>query len=611
MKGAQSEPEPDWAFLSSGRLMALVGPDLTVGWLCVPEPDGTPVLAAFLDPVRGGRLTTAVEGCVPSGRAYVGGLVLATTLAGEGVAVEVTDWMPWGGLALIREVRVRARPEVRWVTVDHAVVPTRLEGVHGRRDREGWVVSSPTGVLVVAGPARTRVRVGPTGEGHVRLIVAVGANLAQARAHARAARGVTRTAELARWERWHHPNPPVPRRWRGGFRRSEAVLRGLTHPAGGILAAATASFPATPGGADNWDYRFTWVRDGTLSALALDLSGHRQEALAFYRLAVTWIGPDGHIPRPLFRGNGQPPPPEAILPLAGPGGEVPVRVGNEAGFQLQIDSEGTLILGLRAHVLHWRDRDLHREFWGPVRAMADWLALHGEDPESGVWEFREYTAHWAYGQAVTIAGLAAAARWALSLGERAAAARWRAAAHRARERVDRFWSEERGAFVASDHEAAGLDISVLALGLLGVVAPDDPRYRATLRRVGLSEAEGGLVRAGGVLRYEGAAMPFTLATFLLGMARVGIGERAGLRVLERALRSATPLGLIAEHHDPCTGRQWGNRPQGFSHAMGMLAALMVGGGPGTSSRRWRDHAATVADAGRRRGVAGRVGDEVR
>jgi len=560
------------ALLGNGHTAALVEPDLSLSWLCIPRFDSQPLFAAALDPRRGGslRLQVEVDGRpVPLAlvhQEYVDrSAVLRTELAGDGIRLVSTDFMPWGKHGLVRRIRVDAPG--RRVCLRLTADPVR--SVHLPVSREEGLLRTADGTLLIRGEG-----LDPVGE-EARVYLAWGGTTDAALAALREVQTASAEAELAHWADWiaaaRRPLS-VPPAWAEAYWRSLVVLRLLTYePTGAPVAAATASLPAIPGGDHQWDYRYLWLRDGYYTAMAFDAAGLHREARRFYDFCFTLQGPDGHWQQPLYTVDGQTPHEHLIDDLAGPGGEVPVRLGNAASGQLQLDNEGSILHGLWFHYRCSGDKDALLRHWEGVRRAAEWTLANWQRRESGIWEIREYTGHWVHGKAMCYATLTSAARIARTLGYAEEAGRWAEAARRiAAVTVERGWDRERQAYVrhwgAEPPTVAPMDISVLALVFYGLLSPHDPRIRSTVEHMYRPADDGGLLLYGGVCRWENAAVPFYLPTFWLARYHLMAGEMDRCdQWVEACLKAATSLRLMAEHFDGRDGTQWGNFPQAFSH----------------------------------------------
>ncbi|MEW5761749.1 MAG: glycoside hydrolase family 15 protein [Bacillota bacterium] len=568
-----------YAIVGNGETVALIHPQGSVAWLCIPRFDSFPVFAGALDPRRGGGLRLHFsETLTPHGQRYRGRTnVLETQLVGSGITVHITDFMPWRQRCLVRLIAVKnTTGEGRTLSlrVEPEPVQTAAHRFHAVPHSCGRRVSGSAGHLLVGGPAfdsgslEARCRLEPEEERTLRLVVAYGTSVAEAEESLAVGLAVSAEECALFWQNWLRRAYPVDLGapdLEEAYYRSLLVLKLLTYEKNGaIIAAPTSSFPATPGGSDNWDYRYCWLRDGYFTALAFDKAGFHHEAHRFYDFAYSLQGENGNWRQPLYTLDGRYPCEMVVTDLAGPGGERPVRMGNLAGAQLQLDNEGSMLHGLWVHYMYTGDREYLARRWDAVRRAATWLSNNWFRPEHGIWEFRERVSQWTYGKAVTYGGLMAAVRIGLELGQPHLAEIWRATAQQVLLQVlGESWSERRQAFVRHYGEDGALDVSTLALAFYGLVDPSDERMRRTVAL--LDRTPGCLVR-GGIARWECAPLPFYLATFWLARYyfMVGNNER-GWALLKTCLDNTTTLGLMAEHFDPETGEQWGNFPQAFSH----------------------------------------------
>ncbi len=607
--------------IGAGETAALIGPDLAIGWLCIPRFDGSPLFASALDPVRGGQLSLCLEDGVgqpvrlePEQQAYRGdSAVLQTIVSGGGWRVEAVDYMVWGQRCMVRELRVqnvtgvdaaaRLRPIVE--PIRSAQFPAEV-----RTEPGATTVHVPGGVLLLsASPAMSSngVDLGVVSAGEtraVRLHFGYGDNENDARAGLAAAATATAAAVELFWSEWistaQTPAGPVPSQWLEAYRRSLVVMKLLSYaPTGALLAAPTASFPAVPGGGDNWDYRYVWLRDGYYTAMSFDAAGLHEEARRFYDFAFSLQESDGHWRQPLYTVDGSDPAEFVATDLQGPGGEVPIRFGNAASGQLQLDNEGNIVHGLWFHYRAGGNREALERHWQGVYKACSWTTANWHRFESGIWELRQYQGHWVHGKALCYATLEAGARIADVLGHSGQAAQWRAsAAQISAEVVDKGWNPARQAYLRHYGEgtpAPCVDISVLALVFYGLLPPDHPRVRSTVSLMEQEQSQGGLTLYGGICRYDYAAVPFYLPTLWLARYYLMAGRTADCdRLLQTCLDCATDLTLMAEHFDGRTHAQWGNFPQAFSHEE--LARLILERAQGWSFHRWDEPAAGACPA---------------
>ncbi len=503
--------------------------------------------------------------------------------------------MPWAQRCLVREIRVTNQgSRMDPVTLRWQFTPIQTQAFPVEVKEEGGltVARSPGGVVVLSElPALGRLA--PGEERLVRLVLAYGPTEEDAReALACAAEPAGSLDEAHRfWHDWisQATAPGSTSAWRPHYYRSLITLKLLTYePTGALVAAPTASFPAVPGGGDNWDYRYMWLRDGYYTAMTLDAAGLHSEARRFYDFAFSVQGDDGHWHQPLYTVDGADPIEFVIDDLAGPGGEKPVRFGNAASAQLQLDNEGNILHGLWFHYRTSGDRTAIETHWDRVRRACEWTAQNWERMESGIWEIREYVAHWVHGKVMCYVALKAGSLMAESLGHEEEAERWHSTAEQVRRHViEGGWSPEREAYLAhyGSDVPAHVDISVLALVQYELLPVDDPRVTATVRLLEQPTEAGGLVLHGGVSRYDWAAVPFYLPTVWMARYYLMAGRLADCdRLLQTCLDCATDLGLMAEHFDGRDLSQWGNFPQAFSHEE--VARLVLERGLGHAFPLW-------------------------
>jgi GH15 family glucan-1,4-alpha-glucosidase len=344
-------------------------------------------------------------------------------------------------------------------------------------------------------------------------------------------------------------------------------------PTGGIVAAPTAGLPEQVGGERNWDYRFTWVRDASFSVFALLAMGFTEEAGDFSRWLLARVQAqaktDGGNPLNLmYRVDGSPDLTEEILEhWEGYRGSYPVRIGNGAAEQLQLDIYGEAL----DSVYYGMQRGLPsgQAGWGALVGLLDWLADHWDQPEAGIWETRGGDKDFTYGRVMSWVAFDRAIRLATSSGRPAPLERWIAARDAIYEQVmTKGWNKERGAFVQQYGETV-LDSSLLRMSSVGFINPQDPMWLSTLRAM-----DSELVADSLVYRYDPGASPdglqgsegtFSLCTFMYvdALARAGRLDEARL-TFEKMLTYANHLGLFAEEIGT-TGEQLGNFPQAFTH----------------------------------------------
>lgn len=581
--------------MGDGRSAALVDSSGDVTWLAWPAFDSPACCAAVLDPARGGRLRVGPAGPARASRAYLEGTnVLVTRFEAPGGALRLADFM---SIAEERDLRRLSLPEHELVRIAECErgeveleIAADLRPGYGAararlRDR------GPLGLRLERGAELTTLRatvplaIGADGVARGRAVLREGDAAILSLAYdagepgvlpplAEAREALRRTARAWRafTERVAYRGP-----WRAAVLRSALVLKLLIHaPSGAIVAAPTTSLPERPGGGLNWDYRFCWLRDAALTVGALYGAGCAAEAERF----AGWLLHATRLTRPelrvLYDVYGRTPPRERVLPhLAGHGGARPVRIGNAAAGQRQLDVYGEVVDAVAQGV--GRGGRLDRDTQAMLRGFGEVVCRTWAEPESGIWEPREpprlHTHSLVLAWVALERLLALHARGALEVPAD------RFARHRdaIRRFVDaRCWSPRLGSFVAHPG-GAEVDAALLRLGHLGYEAPGSPRMAGTWRRVRerLSPAPGLLYRyepsrAAG----EGA---FGICSFWAAehLAAGGGTAAEAIAWMEALLARANDVGLFAEEIDPGTGAALGNFPQAFTHVGLVSAALAV------------------------------------
>ncbi|HYG58858.1 MAG TPA: glycoside hydrolase family 15 protein, partial [Symbiobacteriaceae bacterium] len=526
-----------------------------------------------------------------------GSAVLETVVTGDQWLVEACDFMPWGQNCLVRHLTVTnqaSEPRTAHVTTNLAPIRSAAFPLELQTDEFGMTIRTTDGVAHLVLPEDGALLYPAGASRQFRVLIGYGDNAAAALCAASHAATVTSEGEERFWDQWLLPavsaGRHLPDQWQPHYRRSLVVLKLLScQRTGALLAAPTASFPAVPGGSDNWDYRYCWLRDGYYTAMTLDAAGLHDEAGRFYEYAFRLQGDDGHWSQPLYTIDGTAPA-EFIAPdLHGPGGETPIRFGNAASGQLQLDNEGNMLHGLWFHYRTTGSLTALERHWNGVRKACEWISAHWASTENGIWELRDYRAHWVHGKAMCYTALISGARIAGALGYAEEAAAWDATAQVVRDAVVRLgFDQERQAYLR--HYGDGtprpcVDISVLALVFYGILPPNDPRILSTVALMEREQVQGGLMLYHGVCRYDYAAVPFYLPTLWLARYYLMAGRRQDcLHLLQTCMQCATDLGLMAEHFDGRNHTQWGNFPQAFSHEE--LARLLLEAAQEWSFHEW-------------------------
>ena len=573
----------DYGFIGNMLSCALVGRDGSIDWLCLPRFDSGACFAALLGTEENGHWSIAPKGGATriTRRYRPGTTILETSFeTAEGV-VTVIDFMPFAAdeehVGLNRIVRGdRGRVELGMELV--------LRFDYGRI--VPWVTRTDYGMRAVAGPDAVELRTPVALHGKEMRTVgtfSVGAGaevpfaLTWQPSHRAPARRWDPAQQLAETERWwqewsnacafsgedDHP-------WREAVTRSLVTLKGLTfQPTGGIVAAPTTSLPEAIGGERNWDYRFCWIRDATLTLLALLGSGYRGEARAWREWMLRAAA--GH-PRQLqimYGLSGERRLTELELPwLPGYEGSLPVRVGNAAYEQLQIDVYGELMDAL--HVARKFMLEPSEASWSFQKLLLADLESKWREPDEGIWEVRGGRRHFTHSRLMAWVAYDRGIKAVEDFGLSGPVDRWRATREEIRADIlANGWTETRGSFVQY-YGGEALDASLLLIPSVGFLPPDDARVVATVEAIQRDLVEDGLV-----LRYRPEETPdglrggegtFLVCSFWLVDALTMIGRLDEAEAMfEHLLSLRNDLGLLAEEYDPGLGRQLGNFPQAFSH----------------------------------------------
>jgi GH15 family glucan-1,4-alpha-glucosidase len=581
----------DYALLGDLQTAALVSTAGSIDWLCLPKFDSPACFAALLDtPDAGHWIVAPAAGGVCTRRRYVKDtLVLQTEwVSGDGT-VRVIDFMPPRGHApdVVRIIEgvhgsVVMRSELRLRFDYGLVVP--------------WVRHHDDMVEAIAGPDRVRLRTPAPTRGKemstvsdftVRAGDRVPFVLTWNPSHESPPKPVDAEHALRDtlrfWTDWAQRGNPVHGPYRDAIKRSLLTLKALTyHPTGGIVAAATTSLPELIGGTRNWDYRYCWLRDSTYTLQALISAGYLAEAKAWREWLLRAIAGDPAELQIMYTLDGTRRIPEAELPwLAGYENSRPVRTGNAASDQLQLDVWGEILDSLA--LARNAGISTHDDAWDMQVALMNHLEGTWDQPDNGLWEMRGPRRHFTHSK---VLAWVAADRMATAVRAHhlyGPADRWEALGDTIHADVlAHGYNPDRNTFTQS-YDTPGLDAALLMIPRVGFLPPDDSRVLGTIAAIQNELTEGGFVK-----RYEtstsddglpgGEGLFLACSFWLVDALHLAGQQTEATQLFERLLALRNDVGLLSEEWDPHTGRQLGNTPQAFSHFPLVTSALQLHAG---------------------------------
>ena len=580
----------DYAMIGDCHTAALIGRDGSIDWLCLPRFDSASTFGALLGDEDHGRWLLApaasLTGEATSTRSYLPDtFTLVTTWTTTTGEVEVTELMPHGDRRadIIRRVR-----GVSGTVQMHVDLRVRF----GYSDALPWIRQTPEegdhALVAIAGPDAIVVR-GPelTAQNHSHqadFSVAEGETVdltltwypshRQPPPRIDVARRIRETTKW--WRDWASSADRAPE-YPDAVRRSLLVLRALTHEdTGGIVAAATTSLPEQFGGQRNWDYRYVWLRDASLTLEVLLDHGFLAEADAWRSWLLRSIAGDPSDVQIMYGLAGERRLDEyELATLPGYEGSSPVRVGNGAFLQYQGDVFGEVMVALQAaRRLGAAEDDFS---WPLQRALMTYVEENWMRPDNGIWEIRGPQRHFTHSRVMVWAAFDCAIRAVREFGLEGPAERWQEIRDEIRDEIEqRGWDAERGTYTQY-FGSEGVDASLLQLPQVGYLAPDDPRMVSTVEAI-----ERELLHDGLLLRYRtdtgvdglpAGEHPFLACSFWLVEQYASSGRMDDARVLmDRLVSFTNDVGLLSEEYDVAGDRQVGNVPQALSHLALVRAA---------------------------------------
>ncbi len=595
-----STPIEDYAFLSNCRSAALVSRLGSIDWLCFPRFDSPAMFGRLLDD-RAGHWSIAVDGCTSSTRRYAeSSLVLESTFTADTGTCVLTDALAFAEgkrkhelgenspALLLRHVactqgEVTLRIELAARLEYGLVEPLLLQvdgGVLGRGGASLFVFSSSLPMRLDDNTASASVR------------IAEGESIAFSLQHALTTEStpapythhqiVERLRETSKtWRSWSEIHQHYKGPWRDLVAHSGRVLQGLMfQPTGAIVAAPTTSLPEVSGGDRNWDYRYTWIRDASLTMEALWTAACPFESTRFFQYlanaASAQVSRSSEL-QIMFGIGGEHDLTERTLPhLAGWNNSRPVRIGNGAWTQRQLDVYGELLRS--ADVLSDQLGNMDTSTRTFLVAVADAAATVWQQLDQGIWEARSEPKHFVHSKLMCWVALDSAIRIAALLQAEHRVAAWRDEREKIRQAIlEQGWSDHAQAFTQA-FGSQELDASCLLLSIVGFLPGDHPRVLSTIDAIAtrLTDDRGLVYRYRATDGLEGKEGTFLLCTFWLAQAQAlagRVGEATS--TFERAIQFANDLTLLSEEVDPVTGGLLGNFPQAFSHVGLINAAYTI------------------------------------
>ncbi len=579
----------DYGVIGDTHSCALIGVDGSVDWCCFPRFDSPSVFAAILDSGKGGSFEIYPNVSYESAHQYEKHTVVLTTVfrCGEG-RVKITDFMPCymdqGQVQVSHEIVRRVegldgdvpmnllfRPRL-----NYAKGTTELSA-HGntaiaRNGNSTLAFSSTVPLLVHEGSAEAEFTSVKGGE---EWFIVRHGGAAYSRIDSVDIKSkLDRTAEF--WRIWAR-HCTYRGRWREQVIRCALTLKLLQYlPSGALVAAATTSLPESMGGERNWDYRYTWLRDAAFSLYALNKVGHKAESNLFLSWFIAASRESGANLQIMYGVEGERYLDEKTLDyLAGYKGSKPVRIGNAAYEQFQLDVYGMVVDA--AYFSHIYVSKGLRDLYGDIRNIVNFVVKFWQSPDSGLWEIRGERRHYVHSKMWAWVALDRGVRLARELGYPEDVARWRPVRKKIKSEImEKGWSERRKAFTMY-YGSDALDASVLMMPLVGFLPANHPRMESTINLIIKELSRDGLVRRYKIYdNLEGTEGSFLICSFWLVDCLTQLGRLdEAEELLERLISCANKLGLYSEEVNPRNGEALGNFPTAYPHMALISSAISL------------------------------------
>ena len=582
------KPLEAYGLIGDNSTAVLVGADGSIDWACLPAFDAPAVFAALLDP-GAGRFRICPTQPYTSRQLYEPGTnILITEFVTSTGSCRLRDFMPYISGRGQHTCEIHRLIEGSWGTVEleivfeprfnYGLIPAHLEatpdGILARCEQSGETLTLSCNIPLSTGAHQARgVYQISAGQEQWLVVDWASRKILSVRGY-RSPRQIWLTRTF--WREWISKL-----RYQGLYRqaieRSLLTLKMLVYePTGAIVAAPTASLPEWPGGPRNWDYRYSWIRDSALVLQSLFDAGYMEEGIGYFQWLEEIIARDGTL-QPLYGIRGETQLVERELPLRGYRDSGPVRVGNAAHDQLQLDIYGSILdaavrFDNRVGIITVNE-------WESLRHLVEFVSLKWREPDAGIWEVRSEPDHFTYSKIWSWVALKRGSQLARRLGVNAPVDRWEQEAQAIHTEVLQYsFNTDLNAFTAA-YGKTTLDASVLIMPQVGFLPADDPRFVSTfalIRKKLAGPHNSTIYRYSSDEIDDGIGSPegtFLLTSFWLVDALTLAGKLSEARaVLDNILSIANPLGLLAEEAHPEQSYLLGNFPQGFSH-LGLINSI--------------------------------------